>query len=506
MVRILIVDDEATIRRGLENAVPWKEHGFTVVYAAKNGIDALDFFQNNYADIVISDIMMPRMTGFELQQKIQEKHPYIPFIFVSGYEDFHYAKTALKQGAFSYILKPLDIDELLTEVKRACVQNNLHHTNVPLEKIIDRNFFGLDKHWDFTNFEHMQEECEQNYFCVINVRCHQNDMRSQLFLLSFQQRIQQEIRAFFSSKNVALIESSSRGIIFCTMDKNTDMLKYTIHRFVETLHNQLNDYASTPFGVWTGGIYKGIDKLIDSYVESFENTSFRFINQSEISSTADILSFDVFSELFRVEDDIITLLLKGQVPEAKDLLMKQKDVIRTHKLTGDDTRLFLRHLLFKYLNAIRSTNPTLELPAEIENYGNLSTFNIDEMFQRSCDYLDNIIQHTKPIAMTQSTKTIHQVKDYVANNYSDPYLSLSSIASHVALNASYLSTEFAKHESTTLSTYITNVRIERAKHLLAHSELKITEISTQVGYINATYFSTAFKRATGETPSEFRKN
>ena len=97
MIRLLIVDDEKTIRNGLTFAVPWNEHGYIVVYTAKNGIDALHFMKTHYADIIISDIKMPRMDGLTLQKEIRKKYPQLPFIFISGYEDFTYAQAALKK-------------------------------------------------------------------------------------------------------------------------------------------------------------------------------------------------------------------------------------------------------------------------------------------------------------------------------------------------------------------------------------------------------------------------
>ena len=190
MIRLLIVDDEKTIRNGLTFAVPWNEHGYIVVYTAKNGIDALHFMKTHYADIIISDIKMPRMDGLTLQKEIRKKYPQLPFIFISGYEDFTYAQAALKNGAFSYILKPIDVDELLQEVDRACEVYHLQSENMPLKQIIDRNFFGLEKKWDFTDYEHLEESCMSNYFCIINIRCQHTDMRSQLFLVVFQEKIQ----------------------------------------------------------------------------------------------------------------------------------------------------------------------------------------------------------------------------------------------------------------------------------------------------------------------------
>ena len=504
MIRILIVDDEHTIRKGLEKSIPWKEHGFTIAGTAKNGIDALDFFQNNYADIILSDIKMPRMNGLELQQHIHEKYPNLPFIFISGYEDFNYARQALRCGAFSYLLKPIDPEELLSEVKRACEQYQLTRENAPLKQIIERNFYGLEKHWDFTDYEYLQSDCEHNYFCVMNIRCHMDDMRSQIFLLAFQTKLQALVLECFSNQNSALIEASSRGIIFCVMDANVDNLKYAINNFVNTISERLTDYAATPLGVWTGGVYRGISRLIDSYVESFENNSFRYFNEAKENSKT--LSFDTYSLLFDCEDDIIAALYKGQIEEAIQILDEQRLFLLEKNLSADDARLYLRHLLHKYIRGIKSANPSIELPDGVASYGIFSLLTISEMFTKLYDLLHLIANIVKPVTINHGSQIMDKVKEYIGANFSDPYLSLSIIADHVGLNASYLSAEFTKKEKTGLSNYITDIRMEKAKKLLATSDMTVADICIATGYLNPTYFSTTFKKFTGFTPSQYRKS
>ncbi len=504
MVRLLIVDDEHTIRRGLELSIPWKEHGFQVVGTAKNGIDALNFFQTNYADIVISDIRMPRMDGLELQEEIKKKYPNIPFIFLSGYEDFDYARKALQFGAFAYLLKPLDTNELLNELKRACERYHLKSENIPLKQIIGRNFYGLEKHWDFTNYEYLETDYLNNYFCVLNIRCHMDDMRSQLFLMAFQKKLQDIVLDSFTQHNSALIESSSRGIIFCVMNANQDILKYSINSFINAISVKLDDYATTPLGIWTGGVYKGINRLIDSYVESFENHSYKYFNEAKASAPYAV-SFDTYSHLFDKEDCIISALYRGNLMDAKLILDAQEDFLLKNRLNADDARLYLRHLLHKYLRAIKTENPSLALPDEIQSYGLFSMLTIPEMFAKLYDCIEIISSHVKPASVSQTNQIMDKVKDYIQHNYEDPYLSLSTIADYVGLNPSYLSTEFAKKEKIGLSNYITDLRMEHAKKLLLRTDMIVSEISKATGYMNPTYFSTTFKKATGVTPSQFRK-
>ena len=505
MIRILIVDDEHTIRNGLERSIPWKEHGFVVVGTAKNGLDALDFFTNNYADIVISDIKMPRMDGLELQKILKQKYPDLPFIFISGYEDFAFAREALRHGAFSYLLKPLDPTELLSDLKRACQTFHLSTENIPLKQVIERNFYGFEQNWDFTNYEYLESECNHNYFCVINIRCRMDDMRSQIFLMNFQQKIQHIVASCFTSDNSVLLESSSHGIIFCVMNTSSDILKYNINTFVNTINSKLTEYSTTPLGIWTGSVYKGISKLLDSYVESFENNSFKYFNQEKEASD-NLFAFDTYSLLFEKEDDIIAALYQGNLEEAIALLEKQREFSTSHKLHADDTRLYLRHLLHKYLTAVKLANPTLTLPDTIHAYGVFSLMTIPEMYEKLYESLKNIATYLKPVTIKSSTQHIEKTKNYVEMHFSDPYLSLSTLAENIGLNPSYLSAEFTKKEGIGLSNYITEIRMKKALFLLKNTDMNVTEISKATGYLNPTYFSTIFKRSVNQTPSQYRKS
>ncbi len=117
-MNILIVDDEPKIRKGLRHVVDWWEHGIKIVGSAANGSEALEIIKNpdNKVDIVITDIEMPIMDGIQLSKEIKNSFPGIKIIILSGYDNFEYAKNAMKYGVTDYLLKPVDEDELLNTV------------------------------------------------------------------------------------------------------------------------------------------------------------------------------------------------------------------------------------------------------------------------------------------------------------------------------------------------------------------------------------------------------
>ncbi len=117
-MKILIVDDENIILEGL-SSWDWKSIGLRVCGVAKDGLEALEIAREKHPDIILSDIRMPKMDGITMAEKIIRENPHCAVIFLSGYKDFDYVKRALSLGAFDYLLKPTNPEEIYECCKRA---------------------------------------------------------------------------------------------------------------------------------------------------------------------------------------------------------------------------------------------------------------------------------------------------------------------------------------------------------------------------------------------------
>lgn len=118
-MKVLVADDESIVREGFTYYISWNDFDCELVACSENGETALEAFKRTKPDIVITDIQMPKMNGFELAQEIQRLDPSVTVIFLSAYSEFEYAQTALKLGIFDYILKPLDISVFKATMERA---------------------------------------------------------------------------------------------------------------------------------------------------------------------------------------------------------------------------------------------------------------------------------------------------------------------------------------------------------------------------------------------------
>ena len=134
MYSIIIVEDEYLVRQGIASLVNYEQFGMQVIAQAENGREAWQKFQENPADILLTDINMPQMNGLELAKLVRDQVPTCHIVFLTGYDDFDYARTAIKLGADDYLLKPFskdDVEEMLAKVqtkldkerKKAQIQN-----------------------------------------------------------------------------------------------------------------------------------------------------------------------------------------------------------------------------------------------------------------------------------------------------------------------------------------------------------------------------------------------
>lgn len=119
MINVVIVDDEDDILEGLATIIDWEGYGFKIAGLARNGMEALGICGMSNPGLLLTDIKMPEMDGLELIKNLRDKHPDIKVVILSGYNDFEYAKKAIKYGVDSYLLKPVDTEELYNELMQA---------------------------------------------------------------------------------------------------------------------------------------------------------------------------------------------------------------------------------------------------------------------------------------------------------------------------------------------------------------------------------------------------
>ena len=200
-LKVLIIDDEHIIVKGLENLYDWSLNGFQVVGRAFNGETGADIARRLKPDIILTDIRMPKISGLELISLLKKEMPDIEFIIISGYDDFSYCQEALRLGAFDYMLKPINyqlLHEKLVEVTKK-ISAMKEETEKKKELIEFANegymikrgeFFRSLIHKSFSDMNNVELSCNQlninsyGYFRIIVIKCEESDINKCINLIT----------------------------------------------------------------------------------------------------------------------------------------------------------------------------------------------------------------------------------------------------------------------------------------------------------------------------------
>ena len=164
MQKILIVEDEKSISNILENILSDEIQGSEITIA-ENGLDAYKLIEKNDFDLIISDIKMPKLSGNELLTQSLSIKPESVFLMISGHADIETAVSCLKNGAYDFISKPIDINRLITSVKNALEKKDLQNTknslikeNTQLKKKVSKKYQMIGESPALKNIQNMIEK------------------------------------------------------------------------------------------------------------------------------------------------------------------------------------------------------------------------------------------------------------------------------------------------------------------------------------------------------------
>ena len=171
MYRVILVDDERLIIRGLSTVVPWEELGCEVAGTAHDGVSGLELIRRLRPDIVMTDIRMPNMDGLTMLAAIRSEFPEIQMCVLTAYRDFEYARKALTLGVCRYLLKPSDLEEL-KEAVRQMVSRLDAMPRLPGERPEDESVKEAGNHLVKAALSYMKEHCTEQHLSLGEVADH----------------------------------------------------------------------------------------------------------------------------------------------------------------------------------------------------------------------------------------------------------------------------------------------------------------------------------------------
>jgi len=500
MMKLLIADDEESIRNGLKVVVDWESLGFTVCTEATNGNEAVSAIKDYSPDLVLLDIKMPGLTGIEVMENINEyckTQGTTPpaFIILSGFSQFEYAKNALNLGAKAYLLKPVDEDELTEKV--IAIKNDIL-SNLEVQK-------------DFkTAKKYENKEFFRNLLLkgMYDSSLPDND---EFTVIIFS-------RDYFPSPEKTLIEKSLENYFSFfameTVNVDGDFAVILKNANEEAVTNAIDRFGKKYPGncfIARGNKRKGFEGCIESFKEArscmnyfFFISDSSFINASsvpEVNVTASLAEYDKklpgFCEkaVFCIETYDKTGL-ENLCQEIKNSLF----IISAKN--GEIKQKFISTLMEMY-NKVRAKYPEREIE-DLQKLDVVQKILEKKSFNEAYDFFSGVLfDLIESFHTNTADSVIVKVIAYVKTNYSQD-LKLETLGDLFNCNSAYLGKKFRKHTGVQFNAYLDNLRIEEAKNKLLNTDLKIYQISKLVGYANTDYFFMKFKKATGMTPKEFK--
>ena len=492
MFKILIADDEPFTRRCIIHALPWEENGFSVVASCKNGKEAFEALEEYLPDIVITDVRMPIMDGLDLLKKIQASYPHICVIIISGFEEFDYVKTAMDYGAYGYVLKPLNPDELLTVIKKAAAsitdKRKLKELIITEKSILNSVLRGEYPSDRFLGHTDLIDSLENKYYTAALMSL--NDSQYMLDAEIYFQAIKKHPGEFF-------FPNVNFQHVFLLCHEDIEKLS----NYTERLHKALEHYLSgyTGYCVAVSLPHHGLMGILEGLNEASDTMNLRYI----VSDNRIYYAGQEYNANYALFDDQIKEITSAVL--YKDIhgsSTRLDTFLAKGQMNMYSTKDFANHLIYKLSNQIHSD----EFKVQAASYAVkiYMSHEIPEVKSLLCSFLENCIKHLNKESQSNTAIILHTAMEYIEANLSDPNLSVADIAKHIHLNAAYFSTLFSNNCKTTVINHIIQKRMELAKVNLVGTNLKIAQIAEQSGYLNSTYFCQMFKKNTGISPLEYR--
>ncbi len=515
MLKILIVDDETIIRQGLQKSFDWSKHDCEVVAVCSNGIDALKDIQIYNPDVVITDIHMPKCNGIELMQTLKETRPDIAIIVLSGYDDFIYAKTALESGAFAYLLKPISFDQLsdtLEKIKQHILKMRqfdelkTEHDNLNIEKQLLRIISSPDTvHKIFEENPSLNGLFSKNFFVVTILGENINPQANNV--LQFSLRLNDSLDEIIGkSENRIIKVAITQTNYILTVFINDDKAYQGLLRSLEALLEELN-IACPNFKITIGisGIFRGAKYIEKAYLQAKsaldnnkQSTNSAIVDYLQINNNPTIsytMSQGDIEECFayiRTRDNAQLIdklsnyftMLNGL--SSVNISIVKKDI---QKLAVYMTEYFTPGKKLRQFVFCGNSEPQ----AAIDSLSNLTE--IEAWFNKLAEYC------LCYAAINGNNVTVPIVKsaiEYIIENYAENF-TMNDVTKKLFISQRHLTRRFKQETGITFNEYLTYFRILKAVELIKSKNLKVYDAAQYVGYNDAKYFCSLFKKITEES-------
>ncbi|SFD02859.1 response regulator transcription factor [Butyrivibrio sp. YAB3001] len=517
MIRIMIVDDMPIFLEYLRGCIDWNSYGFEICCEAHDGKEALEKLDEYYPDVVLTDITMPYLNGLELAEKITKDYPDISVILITGNNEFEYARQAVKIGVCDYIVKPFEKEELILSLLK--LQDNIGKAVESTEDKKEMNYDELRALiYAGVSDDEQAGKLEKTIFGNVDAQGgylvsllrfdadaflgKDTDAREKLMnwekliarMLADRLDIQGKFRIFHDFEN--------NIVVLMRFDRESDLDSYKgyeLSDLIQIIKSQLSIGSSI-----------AISKALSfREVKNAYERCLSFLNSKgygqlwDIRNNREEVNFSSLEAIIRLNKDIESL----KADDAEKVLTALWDKLHTDRKENEKVSFTDMNLLTSAIS-ILMTN-IINSGFSIEKiYGDgflpekfmSEAGNSDQMLKNVIYLYRKRIEFEKNKSDSKTHNVAQAAKEYIEKNYENASLSISDISETLCVNQTYLRKMFKSEMNMTLTEYITQFRMQKAKHLLTTTDEKLSVIAENVGYSDVSYFSNVFKKFYGQSP------
>jgi two-component system response regulator YesN len=516
MYKLVLVDDEEIVRRGLRYFLDWESLGFQIAADFEDGKETIDYLKNHEVDIVLSDIRMAEINGIQLAKHIYENYPQTRVIIISGYKDFEYAQQAIAYNVENYLLKPTKYDEIME------VFQNLKH------KLDHKKSTHIQQQQQSVRYDELLPLLKEQFYTdlVMGALRSTNELHKRIQLLSL-------------SLDPAHCPCALIELELCEPEKlamKREKLTYSL-KSIFLAENALflykavfNDYQGLQLLAFPNQTVSQ-DKLCEQLVTELNEIIARIRNNFDIEIRYRVTA--TFHDLFELAQFSVPLKLVYSQTQGKDRLesIEYENLLEKYKLfmanvtdgQTEETMSLLDRLLdeFRDLPISFVHRMIMDLFAMVFRYyadrglvGKIpheTTHNyhivieisdLENVRKWAKQYIQDLMVLNVNSKETNAKLIVDAAQKYIMQNFHRD-LSLEEVANHVFLNHIYFSRIFKLAVGINYIDYLTQLRIQKAIELLETRQYRIHEITEKVGYLNSKYFARLFKQTTGVSPKDY---
>jgi len=534
MLKVFLVEDEYVVREGIKNNIDWEGHGFVFCGEAADGELAYSMILKEQPDIVITDIKMPFMDGLTLSRMIKAKFPWIEIIILTGYEDFQFAREAIKIGVSCYLLKPVNSESIIKEVESLSKKISEKKAEREAAKRYEeemRERTELDKRDYFNDLIKGMKPTSELIEDAKKLSIDITAIRYNVMLLKVWStkhdigeysgsalKVENKMRKIADENGAVFFDFKVEGTAFIFKGDDDESVRRSVDTAIKKMKELFDSYSNIRY---FGGIGQTVGRITEIRT-SYDWASRAFAHLYLTNENAFLVGSpeglrpgndtDILSEINpqHIDRRLVKKFLRGgETNETTFFLEEFLNGIGNNAIKSMMLRQYIAMDVY-FCVADFAENELGISRTEMEGLFELPGNEVLKDEKKTYDYLvrliDTALNLRQDHALGRYHDVVNRVTAYIAEHFSDDELSLNTLAAQVNFSPNHLSSIFKQETGQPFIKYLTDFRMNAAKDLLRRTSKKSNEIGIMVGYKDPHYFSYLFKKTQGVTPTQFRNS